>query len=272
MNMDRGFAAGRASTPASPGDGCPARQRADALLGDGAVLVWNDVADEGREQFYQWHDQEHIPERLTIPGFRRGRRFARPGHSPEWLTMYEADDVSVLTSPEYLARLNSPTPRTVSTLRHFRNTSRAVCSLVYSVGSSTGGHVLAMRLSVPSDRAEAMCAAIRGRLFAAAMGLTGVVACHLFASDQAASHVDTAESNTRAFDVPSWVLLSEATHAAAALRAREAIEGPDFAGLGVAVRPDVAVYALEICRLALPWQSHETDPCRAPARRERDLP
>ena len=76
-----------------------------ALLGAGAVLVWNDVAEQGREQFYDWHDKEHIPERLAIPGFRRGRRYTRPGHSPEWLTMYEADDLDVLVSPEYLKRL-----------------------------------------------------------------------------------------------------------------------------------------------------------------------
>ena len=32
-----------------------------ALLGAGAVLVWNDVADEGRERFYDWHDKEPSP-------------------------------------------------------------------------------------------------------------------------------------------------------------------------------------------------------------------
>ncbi len=257
--MDLRNPVGCATTPGRPGYGDLASRQAGALLGDGAVLVWNDVADEGREQFYQWHDKEHVPERLTIRGFRRGRRFASPGHSPEWLTMYEADDVAALTSPEYLARLNAPTPHTVSTLRHFRNTSRAVCSLVHSVGASSGGYVLAMRLSVPADRAETMCRAIAGDLFPAAMALTGVVACHLYASDQAASHVDTAESSTRAFDVPSWVLLCEATHAAAAQRAREVIDGPEFSRLGVVVRPDVAVYALEICRLAQPWRPNGED-------------
>ena len=66
--------------------------------------------------------------------------------------MYEADDLAVLTSPEYLARLNAPTPATERTLKYFRNTSRAVCRIVHSVGSSTGGHMLAMRLDVPSGR------------------------------------------------------------------------------------------------------------------------
>src|SRR3954447_3208839 len=133
------------------------KREESAVFGEAAVVIWNDVSREGREQFYGWHDKEHIPERLSIPGFLRGRRFASRGHSPEWLTVYEADDLSVLTSAAYLARLNAPTPATTRTLPHFRNTSRAVCRLVHSQGSSSGGHVLAMRLSVDPARADAMC-------------------------------------------------------------------------------------------------------------------
>ena len=44
-------------------------RRTRALLGDAAVLVWNDVAGEGREQFYDWHDKEHIPERSQSRAF-----------------------------------------------------------------------------------------------------------------------------------------------------------------------------------------------------------
>jgi len=225
---------------------------AGALLGHSAVLVWNDIAHEGREQFYEWHDKEHMPERLSLPGFRRGRRFAKPRHSPEWLTMYEADDLSVVTSPEYLARLNAPTPGTVSTLRYFQNTSRAVCRVVHSIGSSTGGNVLAMCLDVPGDRSDAMCRYLCGEAFPRVIALTGVVACHLLAADQSASSVDTAESSTRKFDVPAWVLLCEATNTAAADKARGLLEGPALPLLGVVMRNDAAVYALEICRLSLP--------------------
>ena len=221
-----------------------------ALLGDAAVIVWNDVVDEGRERFYQWHDKEHIPERLALPGFRRGRRFARPGHSPEWLTMYEADDLSVVTSPEYLARLNAPTEATQRTLEYFSNTSRAVCRLVHSTGSSTGGYMLALRLSLPTDRGDAMREYVSADAFPRALALTGVVACHLYAADAGASYIDTAESSTRAFDVPSWVLLCEGTMASAGDAARRIIEGREFACLGVEVRSDAATYALEICRLA----------------------
>lgn len=221
-----------------------------ALLGGGAVLVWNDVAATGREQFYQWHDKEHIPERLSIPGFRRGRRYIRPGHSPEWLTLYETDDLDVMVSPEYLRRLNSPTAGTLSTLRYFQNTSRAVCSVVHSFGSSSGGQMLALRLDVPADSAQAMCEKIRDQAFPRINALTGIVACHLYAADQTASHLNTAESSTRDFDVPSWVLLVEATTSDAAGKARVLIDELGLEQLGAAVRPDAAIYALEICRLS----------------------
>ncbi|HET7033677.1 MAG TPA: hypothetical protein VFJ48_11170, partial [Casimicrobiaceae bacterium] len=56
------------------------------------------------------------------------------------------------------------------------------------------------------------------------------------------------ESSTRKFDVPSWVLLCEATFAEAAERARRLFESADLRRLGVEVRSDAGTYALEICR------------------------
>ncbi|TCG09655.1 hypothetical protein BZM27_04060 [Paraburkholderia steynii] len=96
-----------------------------SLLGKAAVLIWNDVIETERDAFYRWHDKEHIPERLALPGFLRGRRYRGSGVT-EWLTLYEAADVAVLTSPAYLARLNDPTPLTQSTVRAFRNTARSM--------------------------------------------------------------------------------------------------------------------------------------------------
>jgi hypothetical protein len=231
-------------------DATTAGSRGSALLGAGAVLVWNDVAEDGRRQFYDWHDKEHIPERLALPGFRRGRRYARPDHSPEWFTMYEADDLGVVTSPEYLERLNAPTPATQQTLKYFRNTSRAVCRVACSMGSSSGGHMLTIRLQAPNGTGDSLCRVVADNVFPRALDLTGVVACHLYAADQSASHVDTAESRTREFNVPSWVLLAEVTTLRATEDLRRVVDGPALAGLGIRVPEDAAIYTLEICRLA----------------------
>ncbi|MBS0319164.1 MAG: hypothetical protein JSR18_01370 [Proteobacteria bacterium] len=223
-----------------------------SVLGTGTVLIWNDVVPEGVTRFYEWHDKEHIPERLALPGFLRGRRLRSAGHSPEWLTIYEAEDLSALVSPEYLQRLNAPTPATTETLRYFRNTSRAVCRLVHSVGSSTGGHVVTLRLDVDPAREASMLDHLRRRAFPDAMAHPGVIACHLFAADTSASFINTAESKNRAFDVPAWVVLCEASHADAAREGWRVIDSPALRALGVGIRADAAAYQLEICRLAQP--------------------
>lgn len=221
-----------------------------AWLGHAAVLIWNDVAPEGRAQFYEWHDKEHIPERIALPGFRRGRRLRKPGHSPEWLTIYEADDVSALVSPQYLARLNAPTPATAATLKYFHNTSRAVCRLVRSIGSSTGGYMLAVRLDVAAANAEAMRKYLQRDAFPRLTARRGVVAAHLLAADMSASYVSTAESSTRTFDVPGWVLLFEASTSDAASEAVAAIDQEALTRLGVRIRDHFPVYALEVSRLS----------------------
>jgi len=256
---------------------------AGALLGAGAVVVWNDIKPEGREAFYAWHDKEHVVERLALPGFRRGRRYRKAGHSPEWLTLYEANDLDALQSPEYLARLNAPTPQTTATLVHFANTSRAVCRVGQSVGTSSGGYVLALRLdglSSPRRREPSDVAArdtgfpparerqgkdpgsrlppgrqdderaLIASVFADAIACNGIVACHHLVTDADASYVKTAESSTRKFDVPVSVILVEATHETAAENARALFDASPWASLGLALRADAAIYALEICRLA----------------------
>ena len=45
------------------------------LAGEGAIAIWNGISDEGRADFYAWHLSEHMPERVGIPGFLRGRRY-----------------------------------------------------------------------------------------------------------------------------------------------------------------------------------------------------
>jgi hypothetical protein len=254
MNRDAQSLINRGQGTPGGDDACPV---GSALLGEAAVLIWNDVAPEARDQFYRWHDNEHIPERLALRGFRRGRRFISPGHSPEWLTMYEADNLATLTSPEYLARLNAPTTATLATVRHFRNTSRAVCRVVQSLGSSTGGHVLAMRFCVDGAGSESMRRYLCSDAIPRAMRLTGVVACHLYAADLSASYADTAESTARVFDVPAWALLCETTMADAAHEARELIEGRESERIGVQVRDDAAIYALEICRLSSAFETQQ---------------
>ena len=46
--------------------------------GDGLLLVYSDVAPENDEEYNRWYNEEHIPERLSIPGVL-GRGAVRGG-------------------------------------------------------------------------------------------------------------------------------------------------------------------------------------------------
>ena len=72
--------------------------------------MWWNVAPDMREEFEDWHTHEHMPERLAIPGFLRGTRWRAMGEKASYFILYEVTRVSVLTGPDYLARLNDPTP------------------------------------------------------------------------------------------------------------------------------------------------------------------
>jgi hypothetical protein len=44
-----------------------------SLLGRAVVAIWNDIVPEERANFIDWHNREHIPERVAIEGFLRGQ-------------------------------------------------------------------------------------------------------------------------------------------------------------------------------------------------------
>jgi hypothetical protein len=75
-----------------------------ALAGKALVAIWNDIAPDLREDFFEWHPREHMVERLGIPGFLRGRRYQTVDGGVEFLTLYELRDTDVLVSDVYKHR------------------------------------------------------------------------------------------------------------------------------------------------------------------------
>ena len=212
------------------------------------VLIWNDVAVGSDDDFYRWHNGEHMPERMGIPGFIRGRRYVSDGRSPRWFTLYEAASMQVLTSPAYLDRLNNPTEGTRKALPMFRNTARSVCKLQRAVGHAVGGHALVLRFDARSQQADTSVAReLALSVLERVEGLGGVISTSLYGADVSASRINTAESKTRTFDVPELTLLIETSHRPDAQRAMAIVQGGDWGGCGLALRQEHGLYALEIC-------------------------
>ena len=177
------------------------------LLGGAAVAIWHDIEPAGRAAFYAWHGQEHMPERVAIPGFLRGRRYIAIEADREFFNLYETSDEGVVNGPDYKARLDNPTPWTLQTVKHFRAVARSLCRVESSLGTADGGIIATLRCDLSSEDAVVI---LRG-LLAAVAARPGIAAVHLLAANLQASSYVNAEQRARGAsnEVPSQVLLVE---------------------------------------------------------------
>ncbi len=54
------------------------------------------------EEFNDWYDTDHLPERLAIPGFLSARRYVCRDGWPAYLAIYDLVDLTPLSSAAYL--------------------------------------------------------------------------------------------------------------------------------------------------------------------------
>ena len=80
--------------------------------GTALLVVYVDVDIENDAEFNRWYNEEHIPERLSAPGFLDGARYEALKGGPRYLAVYELESVEALHTPEYLHMSNNPTPWT----------------------------------------------------------------------------------------------------------------------------------------------------------------
>jgi hypothetical protein len=78
----------------------------------GLLLTLTEPPAYMEEEFNAWYDEEHLAERLSIPGFRSAQRWVAdvPPGSGKYLATYELDSPAVLSSRAYLERFGNPTP------------------------------------------------------------------------------------------------------------------------------------------------------------------
>ena len=134
------------------------------LLGTAALVIWGDVNSNQVDEpaLNDWWTNEHLPERLSIPGFQRARRYYSPNDSAsqtKYLTLYEASDLNVLTSIAYMEKLNNPTEGTKQHIPTLATMQRSACKLVYSearqdlrlCGTGLGATAAMFVLSLPAS-------------------------------------------------------------------------------------------------------------------------
>jgi hypothetical protein len=177
-----------------------------SLLGTAAVAMWWDMAPDLRSEFEDWHSHEHFPERMSIPGFRRGSRWASEDGGEGFFVLYELETYGTLTSLHYLARLNDPTPWSTKMMPHHRNMVRSQCRILETNGGGVAQFMLTLRFSPAVGQADALHRNLRsllGRL-PTSPGITGA---HLLLTETPDAPA-TAEQKIRGGDAAAdWIIL-----------------------------------------------------------------
>src|SRR5687768_5013932 len=177
-----------------------------SLLGTASVAMWWDIAPALRPEFEDWHSHEHFPERMSIPGFRRGSRWASEDGGEGFFVLYELEAYDTLTSLHYLARLNDPTPWSTKMMPHHRNMVRSQCRILETNGGGVAQFMLTVRFSPAVGQADALHRNLRsllGRL-PTSPGITGA---HLLLTETPDAPA-TAEQKIRGGDAAAdWIIL-----------------------------------------------------------------
>jgi hypothetical protein len=83
-----------------------------AKKGTGLLMVWTDVPADKEADFNRWYNEEHLAERLSVPGFLSAARYEAVKGGPKHLAVYEVESAAVLESPAYKKVAENPTPWT----------------------------------------------------------------------------------------------------------------------------------------------------------------
>jgi hypothetical protein len=187
------------------------------MIGDAALGIWMDVDAAGVEDFNAWYRRQHLPERLAVPGFLRGRRYEGSADGPRYFTLYETADASVLGSAPYLERLNAPTEWTRRALPRVRRMVRNAYRRIATTGSDARTRsLLTVRVQPHSGRGPYVRTALLGEA-PGTLSALGVEAAAVYESETAATSVLTEERRIVGGDVaaaPPFLVLCELTGAA----------------------------------------------------------
>jgi hypothetical protein len=159
------------------------------------LLVWTDIPTDIETEFNDWYDREHLRERVEVPGFIRGRRFAAISATPRYLALYEAQSAEVMRSEAYLRLKRTRDARSMRFVPLFRNAIKATCDIVSHAGAGEGAFLVLLPITADPERLSFFRDRVVKTFFSELVQSTGVV------SATYAAHNSTARETSAAHDV-----------------------------------------------------------------------
>ena len=198
------------------------------FLGSAVLVNWGGILEVKEIEYNEWHSKEHMPERISLPGFLRGlRAVGIPGTdlNHKYFMMYEAERKEVFISKKYLERLNKPTKWTKEILSNYLSPSRTICSVISSKSIGLGGYFSTIRFLgeniIDNHNAENLKS-----LTPKILKLNGVTGMHVILGDSSYGQMNTEEKKYRSSQGLSDQIVSQAV----------IIEGVNYQSLETAIK------------------------------------
>jgi hypothetical protein len=161
-------------------------------MGDGFLAIWSDIDPAAETDYLHWMTREHAIERVSIAGFLAMRMFrALDVDARRYFILYELENAGVVGGPDYLARLNQPSPWSQRIMPQLRNFARGGGRVAAEFGGGRGGFVAPLRIESVGAAAE---------IASAVAGQDRIAAVRVLATDQAQTSIQTREKGMRAGD------------------------------------------------------------------------
>ena len=192
------------------------------LAGSGLVVIWNGIREDKREDFMEWHPRQHMVERLSIPGFLRGRRCIALDGATEFLTIYELTSPDVLLTDVYKQRLANPTEWSAATLPAFTDNTRGACRILFTEGYAMGGFMLTLRFAAREGRESELIDAVR-TLMPRFTSLPRITGAHFAQNDTSLTGGNAGSQRGRVIMLPELIVMIEGSEARTVAAAGEAL-------------------------------------------------
>jgi hypothetical protein len=186
-----------------------------ALKGQGALVLWLDVAPDMAREADGWYIDEHMPERIDVGGYLRARRFGAIEGAPAYLTLFEAETPAALASDGYLRLVGRISEQSQRIRAGFANVVRNTFAVRRSRGRGIGPIVASLQLTpANASRADAAVAALDA-LVPRLLRRHGVVGVHwLEAAPEVRARMDAVRAVGQSDASADYALLIEATRVA----------------------------------------------------------
>ena len=207
------------------------------LLGSSVLVNWGGILETKEIEYNEWHSKEHMPERISLPGFLRGlRAVGIPGTdiNHKYFMMYEAETKEVFTSRKYLERLNNPTEWTKAILSNYLSPSRTICSIISSKSIGLGGYLATIRFlgeKIPNNVSVENLKSFTSKI----LKLNGVTGMHVILGDSSYGQMNTEEKKYRSSQGLNDQIVSQAV----------IFEGLDYNFLETAIKNFKTKYCLK---------------------------